>query len=158
MFLHLPRGNEAADTLGASPPVNQFLDSRHWFTLPHNFPCQHRLASTLRSHRAHFFKRKSNMRKVRGKGPPADLTVPLPTSPKCRAISPVLSNVIRRADMGRSRGLLFVAFPAINWVTLIKSCRLGIQSRRLKSPRAQFKRSRLGPDWRGLTEELLVDV
>lgn len=63
------------------------------------------------------------MQKVRGKGPPADPIVPLSTSPKCRAILPVLSNVIRRANVGRSRGLLFVAFPDINWVTLIKSCR-----------------------------------
>lgn len=60
------------------------------------------------------------MHKVKGKGP---LPEAFPTSPKCRAILTLLSNVIRRPNVGSSRGLLFPSFPAINWVTLIKYCR-----------------------------------
>lgn len=48
------------------------------------------------------------MQKVRGKGLPTNLIMPLPTTPRQRAIFSVLSKIIRRADLGSNRGLLFL--------------------------------------------------
>lgn len=44
------------------------------------------------------------MQEGKGKGSFAALTVPLPTSPKCRAILPMLSNVIRRVSVEGAEG------------------------------------------------------